>query len=293
MLKEMTVSSIIQFIEDNLETKLINIDDLVLYSGYSRRYLQMTFKEYVGIPVGKYIRVRRASRAAALLKLSKMTIIEISEKLFYDSQQTFTREFKKIFGYTPRQYRITPFWSFDNILGRRSINDVYPKPQICYLKGRKVAGKCFDFRELVIYSGVNSKKRWENIYNSLKNNGFVTVSNRIPFHDNDKNILARTVVWKDAEISNCDIQINSGLYAHFSFCGTLDEYVKNMYNIYYNSLPLYKLSKREDYDIEIIKKKENNNITYHYFLPIHCDDLTLQYCEMLSGSGCLMPPLPV
>lgn len=95
MLKQMTVNSIIQYIEENLESKFINIDCLVLYSGFSRRYLQISFKEYVGMPIGTYIRVRRASRAAALLRLTRLTIIEISAKLFYDSQQTFTREFKK------------------------------------------------------------------------------------------------------------------------------------------------------------------------------------------------------
>lgn len=78
----MTVNSIIQYIEENLESKFINIDCLVLYSGFSRRYLQISFKEYVGMPIGTYIRVRRASRAAALLRLTRLTIIEISAKLF-------------------------------------------------------------------------------------------------------------------------------------------------------------------------------------------------------------------
>lgn len=40
MLKEMTISAIVQYIEDNLELQPINIESLVLYSGYSRRYLQ-------------------------------------------------------------------------------------------------------------------------------------------------------------------------------------------------------------------------------------------------------------
>lgn len=51
MLKQMTVNSIIQYIEENLESKFINIDCLVLYSGFSRRYLQISFKEYVGMPI--------------------------------------------------------------------------------------------------------------------------------------------------------------------------------------------------------------------------------------------------
>ncbi|EBR0769897.1 helix-turn-helix domain-containing protein, partial [Salmonella enterica] len=223
MLKEMTVSAIVKYIEDNLELKSVNIDGLVLYSGYSRRYLQMTFKEYIGIPIGKYIRVRRASRAAALLRLTRMTVAEISQKLFYDSQQTFTREFKKIFCYTPRQYRINAFWSFENILGKQCVNGEYPEPQICYLKEKDVTGKCFDFKELIIYSGVNSKTRWARIRNALKTSDFIKISNKIPFHENNSDAIARTVVWTDNSSSNCKIKVSHGLYAHFSFCGTADD----------------------------------------------------------------------
>ncbi len=271
MLKYMTVSSLVEYIEDNIETKFIKIEDLTQYSGYSRRHLQTTFKEYIGIPIGRYIRMRRASRAAALLRLTKLPVIEISDRFFYDSQQTFTREFKKLFGYTPRQYRVNPFWSFNNLLGRRDINTIYPEPKICYLKERKIIGKRFDFDEVIIYSGVNSKTRWGRFYNSIKNDTFVTVSNRIPFHVNTNGkTIARTVVWADREQSNCEIIIDSGLYAHFSFSSTLDDYPNYLYNIYYNSLPLFNLNKKDSYDVEIIKKRSNGILDCHYYLPIHC-----------------------
>ncbi|WP_320337992.1 helix-turn-helix domain-containing protein [Citrobacter braakii] len=242
----------------------------------------MTFKDYIGIPIGKYIRVRRASRAAALLRLTKMTVAEISQKLFYDSQQTFTREFKKIFCYTPRQYRINSFWSFKNILGRRSVNGKYPEPQMCYLKEKNVTGKCFDFRELIVYSGVNSKTRWNRIHNALKRNNFITLSNKIPFHENNSNVIARTVVWADDVNSDCEITLTHGLYAHFSFCGTPGDYVEYMYNVYYNSLPLYNLNKRDTYDIEIIRKRKEEIIDCHYYLPIHYDNRMPHDIKMLS-----------
>lgn len=273
MLKEMTVSAIVQYIEDNLELQPLNIESLVLYSGYSRRYLQITFKEYIGIPIGKYIRVRRASRAAALLRLTKMTVAEISQKLFYDSQQTFTREFKKIFCYTPRQYRMNSFWSFKNILGRRSVDGKYPEPQVCYLKEKNVTGKCFDFKELIVYSGVNPQKRWRGICNALKKRNFITISNKIPFHKSNSDVIARTVIWTDDSESDCEITVTHGVYAHFSFHGSPDDYVEYMYNIYYNSFPLYNLNKRDSYDIEIIRKRADNMIDCHYYLPIHYDNL--------------------
>ncbi|EHU9741288.1 helix-turn-helix transcriptional regulator, partial [Escherichia coli] len=131
MLKEMMVNSVIQHIEDNLENYFITIDSLVIYSGYSRRYLQLVFKQCIGMPIGKYIRVRRASRSAALLKLTKLSILDISERLLYDSQQTFTREFRKIIGCTPMQYRNNACWQLEKLLGRKYVNETYPSPVLC------------------------------------------------------------------------------------------------------------------------------------------------------------------
>ncbi|EDV4312667.1 helix-turn-helix domain-containing protein [Salmonella enterica subsp. enterica] len=268
MLMEMVVNSIIQFIEDNLEKHFINIESLVVYSGYSRRHLQITFKKHMNIPIGKYIRTRRASRAAALLRLSRMPIIDISERFFYDSQQTFTREFKKIMGYTPRQYRKNSFWSFKNLLGRRYVDYIYPHPELCYLSGEKVSGKYYDYRELIIYTGVDSKTRWGKVIEYLKQREIVVVSSKIPFYSKGNNAIARTVVWTEKAESSCNINIEQGLYAHFSFSGTFDEYINHMYNIYYNSLPLCGLNKRDAYDIEIIKKEKDNILLCHYYLPV-------------------------
>lgn len=95
MLKTLTLNAITQYIDDNLESISIDINALVDYSGYSRRYLQLLFKENIGITLGKYIQLRRITRAAILLRFTNLKIVDISERLFYDSQQTFTREFKK------------------------------------------------------------------------------------------------------------------------------------------------------------------------------------------------------
>ncbi|ENW9632258.1 TPA: helix-turn-helix domain-containing protein [Escherichia coli] len=273
MLREMTVSAIVQYIEDNLENRLLSTEDLVVYSGYSRRYLQETFKEYLGIPIGKYIRVRRASRAAALLKLTKISIIEISDRLFYDSQQTFTREFKKIMGYTPGQYRNSSFWSFYNLLGRRGINGEYLAPKLCSLEEIASYGKSFDYTELILYTGVDTKNRWGKVYGYLEKCDRLTVSSKIPFNDKGSNITARTIVWTNEEHADYDFVIDKGLYAQFSFSGTLDEYMVYMYNIYYNSLPIHKLNKRDAYDIEIITKGGNGVLHYHCFLPVYCDNV--------------------
>ncbi len=87
ILKKMTINAILDYIEDNIEISPIDINSLVEYSGYSRRYLQLLFFDYIGMPVGKYIQRRRVSRAAVLLRLTNLPLVTISEKLCYDSQQ--------------------------------------------------------------------------------------------------------------------------------------------------------------------------------------------------------------
>ncbi|HDH7263456.1 TPA: helix-turn-helix transcriptional regulator, partial [Escherichia coli] len=105
MLQRMTINAILKYIEDNIESVRVDINKLVRYSGYSRRYLQLLFKKHMGKTLGEYIQLRRVTRAAVLLRLTKLSINSVSERLLYDSQQTFTREFKKHTGYTPLQYR--------------------------------------------------------------------------------------------------------------------------------------------------------------------------------------------
>lgn len=94
-IKQLTIKAILEYIEDNIEVKSIDIESIVCFSGYSRRYLQSLFKSHMGVPIGRYIQLRRVSRAAVLLRLTSLSLASIAGKLCYDSQQTFTREFKK------------------------------------------------------------------------------------------------------------------------------------------------------------------------------------------------------
>ncbi len=124
MLQRMTINAILKYIEDNIESARVDINKLVKYSGYSRRYLQFLFKNHMGKALGEYIQLRRVTRAAILLRLTKLSISSISERLLYDSQQTFTREFKKNTGYTPLQYRKVEYGFFEKITDYREIDEV-------------------------------------------------------------------------------------------------------------------------------------------------------------------------
>lgn len=92
-MKKAIIISVLEQIEKNLEER-IDIEKLVVITGYSRRSLQ-DFKEKCGVSIGKYIRQRKLSRSATLLKLTSQSVTDIAFRMGFDSVQSYSREFKK------------------------------------------------------------------------------------------------------------------------------------------------------------------------------------------------------
>ncbi|MDM2845512.1 helix-turn-helix domain-containing protein [Citrobacter sp. Cpo090] len=179
MIKEMTINAITKYIEDTIEVENIHIDTLVSYSGYSRRYLQKIFKDKLGFSIGKYIQLRRITRAAILLRLSNLSISSISTRLCYDSQQTFTREFKKNTGHTPLQYRKNKIWTFRNMTGYRDINDLFPLPEIYHIDSKIINGFLFRHKDQIPFTGKPSEERLRIINERLERKNTIYISNKI------------------------------------------------------------------------------------------------------------------
>lgn len=109
MIRQQTVLALLEWSEQNLELPF-TIDDIASKSGYSRRNIQLIFKNLVGLPLGSYVRRRKLCRAAALVRLTSMSMLDIAILLHFNSQQAFCKEFKKLFGCSPRLYRNRDFW---------------------------------------------------------------------------------------------------------------------------------------------------------------------------------------
>ncbi len=95
---------IINHIEDNLHTDL-SVRSVSEYSGYSSHHFQKMFAAITGLSLGSYIRRRRLTKAAAKLRSSSERIIEIALDSGFESQESFTRAFKTMFGANPSEYR--------------------------------------------------------------------------------------------------------------------------------------------------------------------------------------------
>lgn len=102
--QKQVVSKSLSWIENNLRD-IISVADLSEKFGYSKWHFQKIFLQITGVTVGKYIRMRRLSRAMKELKFTDKTVLEIAVEYQFGSNATFTRSFKKEMGMTPHEYR--------------------------------------------------------------------------------------------------------------------------------------------------------------------------------------------
>lgn len=92
MVSKITIQFILEWIENHLEQR-VSIEDITRLSGYSRRHIQQLFKKYTNISLGEYIRRRKLCRAAALVRLTSMSMLDIAILMSFDSRQSFSREY--------------------------------------------------------------------------------------------------------------------------------------------------------------------------------------------------------
>ncbi len=98
------VKKVLKMIEAEL-TASLKVPELAekLYISESR--LQKTFKEEVGVSIGKYIDDRLMVKAEAMIREKHYSVKEISEILGFCDQFYFSRRFAQRFGVSPASYK--------------------------------------------------------------------------------------------------------------------------------------------------------------------------------------------
>jgi AraC family transcriptional regulator len=83
----------------------ITIGSLADEVGLSPFYFQHLFAKLAKKPVNEYIKLRRLSKASALLKENQNRIMDIAHECGFSDHANFTRAFIEAFDITPEQYR--------------------------------------------------------------------------------------------------------------------------------------------------------------------------------------------
>ncbi len=131
------IEQAIDYIEEHLREP-IELERIAEASMMSVPNLYRMFYAMTGHPVKEYIRKRRTSEAAFLLRQSELPANEIGYRLGFDAYQTFNKAFKRYTGLTPASYRGSEFiFSFERI---RLLE------QVSYLEEREVSERYSDVR---------------------------------------------------------------------------------------------------------------------------------------------------
>jgi AraC family transcriptional regulator len=94
----------IDYIEANLEFD-IQSADVARHAGISQWHFQRIFKALTNETLMTYIRSRRFSLSLAKLADTQERVLDIAIAAGFDTQESFTRAFKKAFSVTPAHYR--------------------------------------------------------------------------------------------------------------------------------------------------------------------------------------------
>lgn len=100
-----TVNEIIAWIEDRLEDDL-SLDAIAEKAGYSPYYFSRMFLAHTRRSAMDYVRGRRLVKGARrLLAEPELRLVELAFECRFESQEAFSRAFKRLFGTSPARFR--------------------------------------------------------------------------------------------------------------------------------------------------------------------------------------------
>ena len=101
-----SIERCVEFIDQNFMQQ-ITLSDLTKKFAMSKSTFTLLFSQITGIPFKHYLNRKRISQAQALVRLdNSLSFQEISKMVGYDDFSTFFRNFVKIAGVSPSQYKM-------------------------------------------------------------------------------------------------------------------------------------------------------------------------------------------
>jgi AraC-like DNA-binding protein len=94
----------IDYIEAHLATS-ISLEDVANAAGLTRMHFAAQFRATTGVRPHDYLMKRRVERAQELLVGEKITLIDVAQRVGFQSQSHFTTVFRRFVGATPKVWR--------------------------------------------------------------------------------------------------------------------------------------------------------------------------------------------
>ena len=101
------VQTVIALMGNDLEHEL-SLNELVRLVNLSPSHLQRLFKADLGMTTFRYMKLLRMQRAKHLLESSFLSVKEIMKIVGINNRSHFVKDFKKLYGRTPTQLRLSP-----------------------------------------------------------------------------------------------------------------------------------------------------------------------------------------
>ncbi|SUG44169.1 right origin-binding protein [Salmonella enterica subsp. arizonae] len=192
------IRDLLIWLEGHLDQPL-SLDNVAAKAGYSKWHLQRMFKDVTGHAIGAYIRARRLSKSAVALRLTARPILDIALQYRFDSQQTFTRAFKKQFSQTPALYRRSPEWSAFGIRPPLRLGEfTVPEHQFVTLEDTQLLGVTQSYScSLEQISDFRHEMRVQFWHDFL--------GIRQPFHQCFMDLMKRAPAWRKTMSRKCSI----------------------------------------------------------------------------------------
>jgi AraC family transcriptional regulator len=102
--------AVLAYIDANLEGDL-SVEALSRVANFSKFHFHRQFAAYVGVPVARYVQLLRLRRAARrLASREPCTVLDAALDAGFDSPESFSRAFRRVFGMAPSAFRQHPSW---------------------------------------------------------------------------------------------------------------------------------------------------------------------------------------